>query len=125
MPVGVGDRAADDDAVALVRIDEHRLATGPLRRAGDEERSEHRVLGAALGAAVGDELDQRRHAEGVRQEDELLPGLVALLAHRGQELDAGEPLVPLQSDLLDEGVEVADGGLADLAESRVRRLPVA
>ena len=69
---------------------------------------------------MGDELDERRHAERVGQEDELLPGLVALLAGGGEELDAGEPLVALQTDLLDEGVEVTYGGLADLAQSRVR-----
>ena len=96
-----------------------------VRRARDVERSEHGVLGAALGAAVGDELDERRDAERVRQEDELLARVVALLAGRGEELDAGEPLVALQADLLDEGVEVADGGLGDLAQPRVRRVLVA
>ena len=116
----VGDRAADHHAITVVIVDEHRLAARPRRRARHVERPEHGVLGGALGAAVGDELDQRRHPEGVGQEDELLARVVALLAGGGEELDACEPLVALQPDLLDERVQMADGGLADLAQPGVR-----
>ena len=68
---------------------------------------------------MGDELDERRHAEGVGQEDELLACLVARLADSGEELDPGEPLVALQTDLVDEGVEMSDGSLADLTQPSV------
>ena len=52
-----------------------------------------------LGAAVGDEFDERRHAERVRQQDELLTRVVAALPGCGEELDAGEPFVALETDL--------------------------
>ena len=116
----VRDRASDHDAVALVGVDEHRLAPRPMGRARDEERAEHRVLGGPFGGVVVDDLDERRHAEGVGQEDELLTSVVAHLTGAGEEVDALEPLVAGEVHLGHKRMEVLDRRLADLADPGIR-----
>ena len=63
-----------------VVVDDDRLAELLRRRAVHVERPEHRRLGRAVGRGLVDHLDQHRHAERVRQQDELLAHVVALVA---------------------------------------------
>jgi hypothetical protein len=86
-------------------------------------RAEQAVLARLGGAAVGavlHEVDQHRQPERVRQQDELLALVVALVPGGGQEPDAGQPLLLGQPHLSREGVEAADQRPHDLAEARVR-----
>ena len=55
-----------------------------------------------------DRIDQHRHTERVGKQNELLPLVVAFLAGRGEELDAGKPLGFGQLDLAHERMQVPD-----------------
>ena len=105
------------------------IAAGPVgdvgavrqaRRALDPERPEDRLLGGAGRPAVVLGHDQLRQPERIGQEDELLAQVVALVADRGQELDARHPLRLGQLDLAGKAVEVAEKAGHDLAEAGVR-----
>ena len=53
--------------------------------------------------------DHHRQAEHVGEQDELLALVVALLADRGEELDALEPFLLGELHVAREGVQVLDG----------------
>ena len=125
LAVDIGDRAAHHDPVAVVGVDEHRLAEFTVGRATGMERTEHGVVGEARRAGVvGHHLDERRHAGGVGQQDELLANVVADLAALREEHDARKPLLAGQVDLAGEGVQMADRRTGHLLEARVRRVVV-
>ncbi|MNP17857.1 hypothetical protein D3C76_1103010 [compost metagenome] len=70
-----------------------------------------------------DRVDQHRHAQGVREQDELLAyQAIARVAGVGQEADAFEPLLFGQLNLTDESVQVPDQALHDLFVARIRRV---
>jgi hypothetical protein len=72
-----------------------------------------------LGAAACQRHDQHRQAQRVRQQDEPLPLLVALLAGRGEELDTRHPLLGREVHLAHEGMGVFHQRLHHLLEARV------
>ena len=84
------------------------------------ERAEHGRLGRDAELAVGDRLDQHRQAEDVRQQDELLPVVVALVAGAGEEVDRLLPLGDGQLDVAGERVQVLHERGEDLAQPWVR-----
>ena len=67
-----------------------------------------------------DEIDERGEPKRVREEDELLTGLIAHLPGRGEELYACKPFVLGEAHLLREGMKVTHERLDDLAEARIR-----
>ena len=75
--------------------------------------------GAVGLAAVVDEVDQHRHAERVRHQDELLALVVAPVADLGEEFHPGEPFLLGRPHLAHEGVQVLDEALHHLLEARV------
>ncbi len=93
------------------------------RRLHHVERAEHRRLGRDAELPVGDRLDQHRQPEDVRQQDELLPLVVALVPGPGEEVDRRLPLGDRQLDVAGERVQVPDERDQDLAQPRagVRR----
>ena len=93
-----------------------------LRRVLAEEGAEQAGAGRLLhlGLVVHD-VDQRREAHRIRQQDEFLARRRARLAHLGHELDALDPFRRRQVHLAREGVQVAHGRFHDLLHARVRR----
>lgn len=67
-----------------------------------------------------DGVDQHRHAERIRQQDEFLTVVVAHLSGTRQEIDPGFPFRLGRFDLPDEGMQVADQRFADLPHAIVR-----
>src|SRR4029077_5357877 len=66
--------------------------------------------------AMADQIDHHRHAEGVREQNELLPLVAAHPTGLGQDLDRLEPLCFGQFDLFDEGVQVLNETQHDLPQ---------
>ena len=94
-------------------------AIAELLRAVREERPEHRRLGGAGHGLVVERNDHHRKTEHVGEQDELLALVVALLADRGQELDAFEPFLLGQLHLARERVQVLHRGGHDLPQAGV------
>jgi hypothetical protein len=90
-----------------------------LRRTLDEKGSEHRAFGRARRRAVVDRIDQHRQAQGVRQQDELLALVVALLSRGRQEADRGQPLGLRQLDFANEAVQMAHQGAHHLRQAGI------
>ena len=84
------------------------------------ERAEHGRLGGHAELPVGDRLGQHRQPEDVRQQDELLALVVALVTDAGQEVDRLLPLGDRQLDVAGERVQVPDERGQDLAQPGVR-----
>jgi hypothetical protein len=76
------------------------------RRAFEVEGAEHARLRRAFGLAVVDGVDEHRHAKRVRQQDILLPPVVARLPGTGEKLDGGHPLVRRRLHFADELMQV-------------------
>ena len=89
------------------------------------ERTFDRRGRRAGNAAIVDVVHQHGDAERVRQQDELLALVVALMADGGQVLDRLEPLLAVRLHFADEGMQVLDGRLHHLAQARVRNVLVA
>src|SRR5271165_4354360 len=90
-----------------------------LGRAEPMKRAEHRRLGGTIRFAVAHQVDDHRHTERVREEDEFLPLVAAHPAGLGQDLDRLEPLRLGQLDIFDEGVQMLDETEYDLTQPRV------
>src|SRR5487761_813850 len=82
------------------------------------ERAEHRRLGRDAELPVRDGLDQHRQPENVRQQDELLPLVVALVPGPGEEVDRLLPLGDRQLNVAGERVQVPHQRGQDLAQPR-------
>ena len=65
-----------------------------------------------------DQVDHHRNAEGVREQNELLPLVAAHAAGFGQDLDRLKPFRFGQLDLLDKGMQVLDRGASMICRSR-------
>src|SRR5215218_5190191 len=95
-----------------------QLAAG---RGDHVERPEHGRVGRHRRRPVVDGVDQHGHPEHVREQDELLAGVVALLPGGGQEPDGPLPLLEGRLDLAHEPVQVPDQAAQDLPEPRIGR----
>jgi hypothetical protein len=112
-PAGDHARSAGADQVDVV-------AERAGRRLHHVERAEHGRLGRDAELPVRDRLDQHRQPEDVGQQDELLPLVVGLLPHPGQEVDRLLPLRDRQLNVAGERVQVPHQRDQDLAEPRLR-----
>src|SRR3954466_3065746 len=68
-----------------------------------------------------DRVDQHRHAERIREKDELLALVVAHLPGAGQKFDPLHPLLEARLDLPDERMKMTHERIADLPYARIRR----
>jgi DNA-binding transcriptional LysR family regulator len=100
----------------------HVVALLVFGRALEVEGAEHRGLGAAGGLVVVHGDGQHRQAQHVRQQDELLALVVALLAGGREVLDALEPLGLGELHLAREGVQVLHQAGHDLVQARIGRV---
>ena len=123
----VGDRLAVYPGD--LRLDEARITLDADRDVGavcrrlrplDMERAEHRLFCRLLHALVALRDHKLREAECVREQDELLPRVGALVARACEELDPLEPLVLGEIDLASELMEMLHERSHDLLQPRIR-----
>src|SRR3954466_8886582 len=68
-----------------------------------------------------DRVDQHRHAERIREKDELLALVVAHLPGAGQKFDPLHPLLQARPYLPDARMKMTHERIADLPHARIRR----